>query len=133
MIIPFLRSLYYPQPTAHDSQYSQLEDQELCAEIRKHGIGAQVYHLLKSMTGKQVKVTSTFRELLYRSYETSFMQNLLIKRETDLLLKGRSSRQAPDIDGMVYITSGQANIGDIVRLKITDSSDYDLIGEMVES
>jgi len=55
-----------------------------------------------------------------------------ISEESDLLLKGRSSRQAPDIDGMVYITSGQANIGDIVRLKITDSSDYDLIGEMVE-
>ncbi len=54
-----------------------------------------------------------------------------VSEETDLLLKGRSSRQAPDIDGMVYITSGQANIGDIVRLKITDSSDYDLIGEIV--
>jgi ribosomal protein S12 methylthiotransferase len=52
--------------------------------------------------------------------------------ETELLLKGRSSRQAPDIDGQVYITSGTANIGDIVTLKITDSSDYDLIGEIVE-
>lgn len=52
--------------------------------------------------------------------------------ETELLLKGRSSRQAPDIDGQVYITSGNANVGDIVNLKITDSSDYDLIGEMLE-
>jgi ribosomal protein S12 methylthiotransferase len=51
--------------------------------------------------------------------------------ETDLLLKGRSSRQAPDIDGQVYITAGNANVGDIVTLKITDSSDYDLIGEIV--
>ncbi len=52
--------------------------------------------------------------------------------ETELLLKGRSSRQAPDIDGQVYITAGNANIGDIVSLRITDSSDYDLIGEIVE-
>jgi ribosomal protein S12 methylthiotransferase len=52
--------------------------------------------------------------------------------ETELLLKGRSSRQAPDIDGQVYITSGTANVGDIVSLRITDSSDYDLIGEMLE-
>jgi ribosomal protein S12 methylthiotransferase len=51
--------------------------------------------------------------------------------ETDLLLKGRSSRQAPDIDGRVYITAGTANIGDIITLRITDSSDYDLIGEIV--
>lgn len=52
--------------------------------------------------------------------------------ETDLLLKGRSSRQAPDIDGQVYITAGNANIGDVVLLKITDSSDYDLIGEIID-
>jgi ribosomal protein S12 methylthiotransferase len=52
--------------------------------------------------------------------------------ETELLLKGRTSHQAPDIDGQVYITSGTANVGDIVACRITDSSDYDLIAEMVE-
>jgi ribosomal protein S12 methylthiotransferase len=52
--------------------------------------------------------------------------------ETELLLKGRSSRQAPDIDGLVYITAGDAKVGDIVALRITDSSDYDLIGEIVD-
>lgn len=52
--------------------------------------------------------------------------------ETELLLRGRSVRQAPDVDGQVYITAGQADIGDIVRLKVTDSSEYDLIGEIVE-
>lgn len=52
--------------------------------------------------------------------------------ETELLLKGRSSRQAPDIDGQVYITAGTADVGDIVTLRITDSSDYDLIGEIVD-
>ena len=54
-----------------------------------------------------------------------------VSEESDLLLKGRSSRQAPDIDGQVYITAGEANVGDIVSLRITDSSDYDLIGEIV--
>lgn len=52
--------------------------------------------------------------------------------ETELLLKGRSSRQAPDIDGQVYITAGTADVGDIVTIRITDSSDYDLIGEIVD-
>ncbi len=52
--------------------------------------------------------------------------------ETELLLKGRTSRQAPDIDGQVYITSGNANTGEIVRCRITDSSDYDLVAEMLE-
>lgn len=52
--------------------------------------------------------------------------------ETELLLKGRTSRQAPDIDGQVYITSGNANLGEIVNCKIVDSSDYDLVAEMIE-
>ncbi|MFO7983486.1 MAG: 30S ribosomal protein S12 methylthiotransferase RimO [Desulfuromonadales bacterium] len=52
--------------------------------------------------------------------------------ETELLLRGRSVRQAPDVDGQVYITAGQADVGDIVPLRVTDSSEYDLIGEIVE-
>ncbi|MCD6527131.1 MAG: 30S ribosomal protein S12 methylthiotransferase RimO [Desulfuromonas sp.] len=53
--------------------------------------------------------------------------------ETELLLQGRSSSQAPDIDGLVYITSGNANVGDIVDLRITDTTEYDLIGEMLSA
>jgi len=53
--------------------------------------------------------------------------------ETDLLLQGRSARQAPDVDGLVYITAGHADVGEIVRLKITDSSEYDLIGEIISA
>ncbi len=53
--------------------------------------------------------------------------------ETELLLRGRSIRQAPDVDGQVYITAGRAEVGDIVPLRITDSTEYDLIGEIVES
>lgn len=64
------------------------------------------------------------------------MEQVIIEgysEETELLLKGRSSRQAPDIDGQVYITAGIADVGEIVTLKITDSSDYDLIGEIVDN
>jgi ribosomal protein S12 methylthiotransferase len=53
--------------------------------------------------------------------------------ETDLLLQGRMSQQAPEIDGVVLINDGQANVGEFVKVKITDSMEYDLIGEIVES
>jgi ribosomal protein S12 methylthiotransferase len=56
-----------------------------------------------------------------------------VSEESELLLKGRSVRQAPDVDGLVYINAGQANVGDIVQLKITDSSEYDLVGAIVGS
>lgn len=85
-----------------------------------------------------------YRKLMRAQARLSFRRNRVLigateqvivegySEETELLLKGRSSRQAPDIDGQVYITSGTADIGDIVSLKITDSSDYDLIGEIIE-
>lgn len=55
-----------------------------------------------------------------------------LSEETDLLLQGRMSQQAPDIDGVVLINDGQAKIGQFVKVKITESMEYDLIGEIVE-
>lgn len=52
--------------------------------------------------------------------------------ETELLLQGRTSQQAPDIDGVVLINDGQAQIGDMVKVRITESMEYDLIGEIVQ-
>jgi ribosomal protein S12 methylthiotransferase len=51
--------------------------------------------------------------------------------ETDLLLQGRTSQQAPEIDGVVLINDGQAKVGDMVQVLVTDSMEYDLIGEIV--
>ena len=51
--------------------------------------------------------------------------------ETDLLLQGRMSQQAPEIDGVVLINDGQAKVGDFVKVLITDHMEYDLIGEIV--
>ncbi len=51
--------------------------------------------------------------------------------ETELLLQGRMATQAPEIDGVVLINDGQAEIGDKVFVEITDSHDYDLIGHIV--
>ena len=62
-----------------------------------------------------------------------------VGREMDVLIDeidedgdavGRSSADAPEIDGNVFITSPQAlEPGQMVRVRITDSSEYDLFGE----
>lgn len=54
-----------------------------------------------------------------------------VSDETDLLLQGRMSTQAPQIDGVVLINEGEAEVGDQVWVEITDSHDYDLIGHIV--
>ncbi len=54
-----------------------------------------------------------------------------LSEETELLLQGRMSQQAPDIDGVVLINDGTAEVGEIVNVRITESHDYDLVGEIV--
>lgn len=45
---------------------------------------------------------------------------------------GRTYMDAPNIDGYVFIHTDEALMtGDFVKVKITASSDYDLIGELV--
>jgi ribosomal protein S12 methylthiotransferase len=39
--------------------------------------------------------------------------------------------QAPEIDGVVFITKGRAEKGSFVRVRITDAYDYDLKGEII--
>lgn len=45
-------------------------------------------------------------------------------------LIGRSGRFAPEVDGLVYV-EGEAHLGTIVPVKITDADIYDLYGEVV--
>lgn len=52
--------------------------------------------------------------------------------ETELLLQGRSSQQAPDIDGVVLINDGKADVGQIVDVEITEAMEYDFVGSIIE-
>lgn len=54
-----------------------------------------------------------------------------VSEESEHLLQGRTSQQAPDIDGVVLINEGTAEPGDMVQVLITDSHDYDLVGSIV--
>jgi ribosomal protein S12 methylthiotransferase len=51
--------------------------------------------------------------------------------EHDLVMQGRHAGQAPDIDGSVYLSGGVATPGEMRRVRITQASDYDLVGELV--
>ena len=49
------------------------------------------------------------------------------------VFRGRSSQDAPEIDGIVYFSSPEKHcIGDFVKVKIIKSSEYDLLGEITE-
>jgi len=44
---------------------------------------------------------------------------------------GRTEYDAPEIDGVVYISGKNLKIGNFYKVKITSSSDYDLTGKVV--
>jgi len=54
-----------------------------------------------------------------------------LSEETDLLLQGRFWGQAPEIDGVVLINDGEAKVGSVARVMITDSHEYDLVGHIL--
>lgn len=46
---------------------------------------------------------------------------------------GRTYRDAPDVDGYLFINTGEELMtGDIVKVKVTGAYEYDLIGEIVQ-
>lgn len=48
------------------------------------------------------------------------------------VLVGRHAGQAPDIDGHVYLSGGEAEPGTMRRVKLTQATHYDLVGELLE-
>jgi ribosomal protein S12 methylthiotransferase len=59
--------------------------------------------------------------------------DVLVEEREDGVYLGRSSFDAPEVDGLVYIRAKKSlQPGDIVKTKITDTLEYDLIAEVQE-
>ncbi len=48
------------------------------------------------------------------------------------VMQGRLATQAPEVDGVVVLSGGPVACGDFVRVRITSTADYDLVGEVLE-
>jgi len=56
-------------------------------------------------------------------------QRVLVDAMEDMALIGRLQTQAPEIDGVVYLSETDAGPGDFVDVTITDAAEYDLMGK----
>src|SRR6185436_11969192 len=52
--------------------------------------------------------------------------------EHDLVMAGRHEGQAPEIDGQVFLSGGEVLPGQIRRVRVTQASDYDLVGDVID-
>jgi ribosomal protein S12 methylthiotransferase len=52
--------------------------------------------------------------------------------EEDGVTRGRSYREAPDVDGRVYVENATASSGEFVRARVVQGFAYDLLAERIE-
>jgi ribosomal protein S12 methylthiotransferase len=52
--------------------------------------------------------------------------------ESELVMVGRHAGQAPEIDGSTFLSGGLARPGELRRALVTQASDYDVVGELVD-
>ncbi len=93
--------------------------------------------LLPNKVGRRT-TNSRYRKLMELQREISLGRNKeLIGARLEVLVEsvegksavGRSYRDAPDIDGVVYLENpGQAAPGDFITAEVTEARDYDLMG-----
>ena len=58
--------------------------------------------------------------------------DVIIEDSREGWLVGRSHRDAPEIDGLVFV-QGEAALGEIVRAKVTGAEEYDLYAELMRA
>lgn len=84
----------------------------------------------------QADVMELQEEIILDKNETMIGQEILVMIEGKVADEnayvGRSYRDAPDIDGLVFVNTDQELVsGDFAKVRITGAYEYDLIGELI--
>lgn len=107
-------------------------DEETCAA---HEMGGKVPPLVAANRAR--KLMAVQRRIAREK------NRALVNRELDVLvegpseehefvMKGRHAGQAPEVDGSVYLSEGEALGGQMRRVRIVQASDWDLVGELLD-
>jgi ribosomal protein S12 methylthiotransferase len=107
-------------------------DEETCAA---HGMDAKVSPLVAANRARRLLALQRGiareknRALVGRELE------VLVEgpsEDHELVMKGRHAGQAPEIDGSVYLSEGEAHAGEMRRVRVVQASDWDLVGELAD-
>jgi ribosomal protein S12 methylthiotransferase len=81
---------------------------------------------LKRIMKAQAKISLKKNQALIGKRRT-----VLVDGMEDMALIGRLQTQAPEIDGVIYLSEVEAEPGKFVKVVITNATEYDLMGEPV--
>jgi ribosomal protein S12 methylthiotransferase len=146
--LSFRTAFIVGHPGETDAEFDELCAFVEWAEFEHVGVfrysdeeSAQSFHLGDKV--KPLVAANRYRRLMALQRKIARAKNRsLVGRELDVLvegeseehelvMKGRHAGQAPEIDGEVFLSGGEATPGTFARVKITQTSDYDLVGELV--
>ena len=107
-------------------------DEETCAA---HGLGGKVPALVAANRAR--KVMALQRRIAREKNRALIGRELDVlvegpSDEHELVMKGRHAGQAPEIDGAVYLSEGEARAGEMRRVRIAQASDWDLVGDLID-
>ncbi|MFA5093036.1 MAG: MiaB/RimO family radical SAM methylthiotransferase [Candidatus Omnitrophota bacterium] len=132
-------------PSETDAEFNELL--EFIKKIKFDRLGAFIYSREESTPAynfkdqiPQKKKQRRFDAIMLAQQEIAKQLNakflgktvsVLIEEKQDEAYIGRSQFDAPEVDGMVYVNSKRIlKIGEFVPVKITDTLEYDLVGEL---
>jgi ribosomal protein S12 methylthiotransferase len=136
---------------------TETEFEELCAFVKEAAFdwmgafgysdqeGAGAFDQEKKISGREIesrrKSLMSIQKKISRAKKKSLIGrefDLLLEgasTESDLLLEGRTSMHAPEIDGKVFVNDypegNEPKEGEFYRCRITAAHDYDLVAEIV--
>jgi len=136
-------------PGEGEKQFAELRDFVESSQIEHVGVftyspeegarsarlGDPVPKAVKEARALEIRqIHERFMEKRNRGRIGSLEQSLVegVSMETDLLLQARTWDQAPEVDGTLYITAGNAMAGEIHSVRITGYNGPDLFGEVIE-
>jgi ribosomal protein S12 methylthiotransferase len=134
-------------PAEGEKEFRQLRDFVKETEIERVGVftyspeeGTPAFELgdpipAEVKEARAAEISSIHARFEYKRNRAKIgkIENALIEgvsSETEFLLQGRTWDQAPEIDGVLYITAGNAQLGRIHKVRITDCYGSDLFGQI---
>jgi ribosomal protein S12 methylthiotransferase len=112
--------------------YSDQEGADAYGLDKKLSLG-EIERRRKHLMGIQQRISKTKKQALVGQQFDLLMEGM--SEETDLLMEGRTSMHAPEIDGKVFVNDFPEELiplaGEFYRCEITDAHDYDLVAKIL--
>jgi len=124
-----LQAFVAEQRFDHVGVFTYSQEADTVAGRREDQVAEEVkqerYHALMA---QQAKISEEIGAALAGRELTVLVEGM----EEDGVARGRSYREAPDVDGRVYVENAAAGPGEFIRARVVQGFAYDLLAERIE-